>query len=68
MCPRRCPPDGYRANIVKRYERASRQTQELLRKLYMEGLSIGDFEPALRELVRETTSLSANAIVRLKSR
>ena len=34
----------------------------------MEGLSTGDFEPVFRELVGETTALSANAIVRLKSR
>ena len=36
--------------------------------MYMEGLSTGYFEPAFRELVGETTALSANAIVRLKSR
>ena len=34
----------------------------------MEGLSTGDFGPVFRELVGETTALSANAIVRLKSR
>ena len=34
----------------------------------MDGLSTGDFEPVFRELVGETTALSANAIVRLKSR
>lgn len=34
----------------------------------MEGLSTGDFEPVFRELVGETTALSANAIVRLKGR
>ena len=44
-------PDGYKSKIVKRYERTSRQTQELFRKLYMEGLSTGDFEPVFRELV-----------------
>ena len=66
--PSEVSPDGYRSRIVKRYERTSRQTQELFRKLYMEGLSTGDFEPVFRELVGETTALSANAIVRLKSR
>ena len=66
--PSEVSPDGYRSKIVKRYERTSRQTQELFRKLYMEGLSTGDFEPVFRELVGETTALSANAIVRLKSR
>lgn len=65
--PAEVSPDGYKSKIVKRYERTSRQTQELFRKLYMEGLSTGDFEPVFRELVGETTALSANAIVRLKS-
>ena len=36
---------GFESKIVKRYERTSRQTQDLFRKLYMEGLSTGDFEP-----------------------
>ena len=61
-------PDGYKSRIVKRYERTSRKTQELFRKLYMEGLSTGNFEPVFRELVGETTALSSNAIVRLKIR
>ena len=46
--PEEVSPDGYRSKIVKRYERISRQTQELFRKLYMEGLSTGDFEPVFR--------------------
>ena len=66
--PTEVSEDGYSSQIVRRYERSSRQTQELFRKLYMEGLSTGDFEPVFRELVGETTALSANAIVRLKSR
>ena len=66
--PAEVSPDGYKSRIVKRYERTSRQTQELFRKLYMEGLSTRDFEPVFRELVGEATALSANAIVRLKSR
>ena len=66
--PEEVSPGGYRSKLVKRYERSSRQTQELFRKLYMEGLSTGDFQPVFRELVEETTALSANAIVRLKSR
>ena len=37
-------------------------------KLYMEGLSTGDFEPVFREIVGETAALSPNAIVRLKQR
>ena len=58
--------EGFRSRIVRRYERASRSTQELFRQLYLEGLATGDFEPVFRELVGETTALSANAVVRLK--
>lgn len=61
-------PDGYRSQIVQRYQRASQGTQELFARLYLEGLATGDFEPVFRELVGETTALSANAVVRLKER
>ena len=43
---------GFESKIVRRYERTSRQTQDLFRKWYLEGLSTGDFEPVFRELVR----------------
>ena len=66
--PEEVSPDGYSSGIVRRYECSSPHMQELFRKLYMEGLSTGDFEPVFRELVGETTALNANAIVRLKSR
>ena len=59
---------GFESKIVRRYERTSRQTQDLFRKLYLEGLSTGDFEPVFRELVGETAALSPNAIVRMKSK
>ena len=64
--PEEVTSQGYRSQIVRRYERSSRRTQELFRRLYLEGLSTGDFEPVFRELVGETTALSANAIMRLK--
>ena len=66
--PEEVSPEGFRSQIVRRYERSSRRTQELFRRLYLEGLSTGDFEPVFRELVGETTALSSNAIVRLKRR
>ena len=66
--PAEVSPDGFESKIVRRYERTSRQTQDLFRKLYLEGLSTGDFEPVFRELVGETAALSRNAIVRLKQR
>ena len=49
--PAEVSANGFKSKIVKRYERTSRQTQDLFRKLYMEGLSTGDFEPVFRELV-----------------
>ena len=57
---------GCESKIVRRYKRASSQTQALFRKLYMEGLSTGDFEPVFGELVGGAVTLSRNAIVRLK--
>jgi putative transposase len=66
--PAEVGPDGYRSQIVERYQRASQATQELFARLYLEGLATGDFEPVFRELVGDTTALSANAVVRLKER
>ena len=66
--PAELAPDGFRSQIVQRYQRASPGTQELFARLYLEGLATGDFEPVFRELVGETTALSANAVVRLKAR
>jgi transposase-like protein len=57
---------GFQSQLVRKYERASVATQQLFVRLYLEGLATGDFEPVFRELVGETTALSANAIVRLK--
>jgi transposase-like protein len=64
------PVEGvpFRSQIVSRYERASQATQRLFARLYLEGLATGDFEPVFRELVGETTALSADAVVRLKER
>lgn len=66
--PAEVAPAGFRSGIVRRYERASQGTQQLFARLYLEGLATGDFEPVFRELVGETTALSANAVVRLKER
>ena len=61
-------PQGFQSQIVRRYQRASQSTQRLFARLYLEGLATGDFEPVFRELVGETTALSADAVVRLKER
>ncbi len=64
--PAQVAPDGFQSQVVRKYQRASQTTQRLFMQLYLEGLATGDFEPVFRELVGETTALSANAIVRLK--
>lgn len=66
--PEEVAPEGFHSQMVHRYERASASTQALFAQLYLEGLATGDFEPVFRELVGETTALSATAIVRLKER
>jgi transposase-like protein len=66
--PAEVSKDGFTSQIVRRYERVSKKTQDLFRKLYLEGLATGDFEPVFRELVGETAALSANTIVRLKAK
>ena len=64
--PQEVAPQGSHSQIVQRYQRASLTTQRLFARLYLEGLATGDFEPVFRELVGETTALSANTVVRLK--
>jgi transposase-like protein len=64
--PTEVATEGFRSQVVRRYERATPATQALFAQLYAEGLSTGDFEPVFRELVGETTALSPSAICRLK--
>lgn len=64
--PTEVSPDGYSSQIVPRYERRSRTQARLLVRLYLEGLSTGDFEPVFRSLVGETAALSPQSILRLK--
>ncbi len=45
----------------------SQETQRLFARLYLEGLSGGDFEPAFRQLLGEKATLSASTIIRLKA-
>ena len=65
--PTEVSTDGVTSQIVHQYERVSKKTQELFRKLYVEGLATRDFEPVFRELIGETVALSAATIVRLKA-
>src|SRR3954447_21207552 len=59
--------DGFHSEIVSRYQRRSRTQARLLARLYLEGLSSGDFEPVFRALVGETAALSPNSILKLKA-
>ena len=55
----------YQSSILSPYQRRSPGVDELFRRLYMEGLTSQDFEPALRSLLGEGTTLSASSIQRL---
>ena len=58
--------EPFASAIVERYERRSKTQQRLLARLYLEGLSSGDFEPVFRALVGETAALSPASILRLR--
>lgn len=59
-------PEGFRSQIVNRYQRNSRTQGRLFCRLYLEGLATGDFEPVFRAVVGETVALSPASILRLK--
>jgi putative transposase len=64
-------PEGsepFLSAILPRRRYLSAETQRLFARLYLEGLSSGDFEPAFRELMGERATLSPSTIVRLKER
>jgi putative transposase len=62
------PPEApsFESAILPKRRYLSQDTQRLFARLYLEGLSSGDFEPAFRELLGERAPLSASTIVRLK--
>ncbi len=58
--------ERFSSRILPRYARRSPKVQDALPVLYLRGLSTGDFEPALRELLGEDAAgLSASSISRL---
>jgi transposase-like protein len=64
------PPEGsepFSSAILPKRRYLSTETQRLFARLYLEGLSSGDFEPAMRELMGEAATLSASTIIRLKA-
>ena len=63
--PAGAPP--FRSALLPARRHLSEETQRLFARLYLEGLSSGDFEPAFRELLGERAPLSASTILRLKA-
>jgi transposase-like protein len=62
--PKGCRP--FESDILPKGRNLTHETQRLFARLYLEGLSSGDFEPAFRELMGEEAPLSASTIIRLK--
>jgi transposase-like protein len=60
--------EPFSSAILPKRRYLSVETQRLFARLYLEGLSGGDFEPAFRELMGERATLSPSTIVRLKER
>ena len=59
------PP--FASALLPRRRYLSLETQRLFVRLYLDGLSSGDFEPAFRQLLGAKAPLSASTIVRLKA-
>jgi transposase-like protein len=57
---------GFASAVLPKRTRLSMATQKLFARLYLEGLSTGDFEPVFRQLLGETAPLSANTLIRIK--
>ena len=64
--PQEVAPAGFESALVHRYERRSQTQARLLGRLYLEGLSSGDFEPVFQALVGSAAARSPNSILRLK--
>lgn len=63
------PPgaEPFSSALLPRRRYLSQDTQRLFARLYLEGLSSGDFEPAFRQLLGERATLSGSTILRLKA-
>jgi len=58
--------EGFNSRILASYQRSSWGLKKILSRLYLEGLSSGDFEPVFRGILGESAALSSSAILRLK--
>jgi len=59
---------GFESKVLPLFTRRSIELGEMLPELYLHGLSMGDFELALRGLLGEGAPLSASSIQRLKAK
>lgn len=68
-CPRvRDLAERFESKVLPLFKRRTTEVGVLLPELYLHGLSIGDFDVALRGLLGEGAPLSASSIQRLKAR
>ncbi len=59
---------GFGSKVLPKRKRMSLETQKLFARLYLEGLSTGDFEPVFRQLLGETAPLSPSTMIRIGRR
>ena len=57
----------FASKVLPKRKRMSHETQKLFARLYLEGLSTGDFEPVFRQLLGETAPLSPSTLIRIKA-
>jgi len=55
------------SRVLPLFQRRTKQLGELLPRLYLHGLALGDFELALRGLLGDAAPLSATSVQRLKA-
>jgi len=60
--------ERFESRILPLFERRTKAVGELLPELYLHGLSLGDFELALRGLLGEGAPLSPSSIERLRAK
>jgi len=64
--PKDISENGFESQILSKYQRTSKYMQRNLGKLYLEGLSSGDFEPVFRAVLGDNAPLSPSSIIKLK--
>ncbi len=60
--------ERFESRVLPLFAKRSRQIRDLIPELYLHGLAQGDFDLALRGLLGEEASLSANTVARLKQK